>query len=220
MIGGWSRYFGDVTVDLSAALIAHIHTLMIDVGDARGVAQTVELLSADLKRAVSSYLGFQLALVEHGHPLTLTVFDSAVQPDLIDASLRLTLSGLGVAGADPASSISFYAGTAGAFVDLAADLGYALRTVSAAAAGQEPSRPHHGEPAISVDSPVQPTTVESGLTGAADLSLINRAIGILIGHGHQPDEAHQVLIRAAATAGVTITVFAARLVGPARDGSV
>jgi hypothetical protein len=51
----------------------------------------------------------------------------------------------------------------------------------------------------------------SGVTGLDDLSTINRAAGILIDQGHEPDQAHAALRRHAAAAGVETHVYAARL---------
>jgi hypothetical protein len=45
----------------------------------------------------------------------------------------------------------------------------------------------------------------------AELSTVNRAIGFLIGQGHIPSDAHEILCRGAAGAGVEVHVFAAGL---------
>lgn len=186
-------------MELSAALTSHIHDLSVGVADGTS-PDALTALAADLERAVPSYLGLQLVLRDHGHEVTLTAFDLTTTADLISTSLRLTLAALGVPGADPSSSITFYAQNPGAFVDLAADLTVAL--------------PGHGRDGISVDDERRPSTLHPGLTGAAELSTINRAVGVLIGQGHHPGQAHGELERRAAAAGVTVLAFATQLVRP------
>ena len=50
-----------------------------------------------------------------------------------------------------------------------------------------------------------------GLSGLDQLSTVNRAVGMLIDQGHEPDEAVKVLHRDAAAAGVEPHVYAAQL---------
>jgi hypothetical protein len=56
----------------------------------------------------------------------------------------------------------------------------------------------------------------SGLTGLADLTVLNRAIGMLVDHGHDLVQARQVLHRDAAAARVAPHIYAARILA---DGS-
>jgi hypothetical protein len=78
--------------------------------------------TADIKAAVPSYLGLQLTIGQSGHPVTLT----RITPHrTARTSLRVPLTDLGPRF-DPDSRVILYAATAGAFVDLAADLSYAL----------------------------------------------------------------------------------------------
>jgi hypothetical protein len=53
--------------------------------------------------------------------------------------------------------------------------------------------------------------LQSGLAGLAEVSTINRATGFLIGQGHPPELAHDILRRAAARAGMDVHFFAASL---------
>jgi hypothetical protein len=76
---------------------------------------------------VPSYRGLHLTLVEDGHPVSLAAFLKSEGAESITASLRIPFPALGP-GFDHASGVVFYAATPGAFVDLAADLGYALDT--------------------------------------------------------------------------------------------
>lgn len=199
-------------MELSAALTTHIRVLAHRVEvDHDQTVDAVDALTFDLTHAVASYRGLQLVLHEQGHPVTLTLLDPTVQPHQIAASLRLRLPAIGVPGADPLSTISFYASAPGAFVDLAADLSYALEPHDPVARHtQAASAASHR--AISVDDPLLPTTMESGLVGARDLSTINRAIGMLIGEGLDPDDAREELARRAAAGHSTILACATQLV--------
>ena len=69
------------------------------------------------------------------------------------------------------STIIFYAGVPGAFVDLAADLSYSL--------GLPPGT-------VVLDEDTAAPLSESGLTGAAESSTVNQAIGVLIDRGYTP----------------------------------
>jgi hypothetical protein len=187
-------------VELSAALTSYVHDLSDSLaGDASPDA--LAALAADLQRAVPSYLGLQLVLYDHGHEVTLTAFDPTSTAEQVSTSLRVALSVLGVFGGDPSSAITFYAANPGAFVDLEADLAFAL--------------PRDARAGIVVDDDRRPTTLHPGLTGAAELSTINRAVGILIGSGYHPEDAHGELERRAAAAGVTVLAIATQLVRPA-----
>jgi hypothetical protein len=72
------------------------------------------------------------------------------------------------------SRITFYASTPGTFVDLAADLAFAL------------------DSDIRLDEDIPPALL-SGLTGVSKLSAINKAVGVLISHGHTLDSAQREL---------------------------
>jgi hypothetical protein len=56
----------------------------------------------------------------------------------------------------------------------------------------------------------QPATM-SALDGLDELSMVNRAVGILIDQGHHPNEAHATLRRQVAEAGVEPHLYGARL---------
>ena len=89
----------------------------------------LDALIRDLETSILSYRGLQLTISQNGFPIVLTAFaddghdghDGAVA-----TSLRVPLALLDASFAEE-SRIVFYAGTPGAFVDLAADLAFALR---------------------------------------------------------------------------------------------
>jgi hypothetical protein len=164
----------------------------------------LDVLIRDLETSVLSYLGLQLTISSNGFPLVLTAFadgsDSAVA-----TSLRVPLALLG-SGFAAESRIVFYAGTPGAFVDLAADLTFAVL-------GSSTSEPTEdlALPAIRLDADTPPRTRGFSLSGLTELSAIDRAVGAMIVQGHHPDHAYATLRRAAARAGLEPHAWAADL---------
>jgi hypothetical protein len=205
-----------VGVDLSTGLIVQLQELAISVGaDDHAVDTSLAALVADLIVAVPSYCGLRLTITQHGFPVVLTAF--AEFGGTVGTSLRLPLSLL-----DPAlevhSQVVFYARTPGAFVDLAADLTYALGDGSTV--DWESSDGKRGDglrqidrhrSRIELDANLPPGTRQSGLSGLANLSTINRAVGVLIADGHHPDDAHATLRRQATAAGLEPHAWAVRL---------
>lgn len=143
----------------------------------------VATLADNVTAAVPSFLGLTMTLLQAGRPVTVTAIDA----DLADAagtSLRLPLERL--AGAAPGSSVVFYAGQPGAFVDLAADTHYAYGL--------------DGD--VVLDGHLNPLTrlagVHPGVNGSDEMTVINQAIGVLIARGLPPEEADDELLRRAA----------------------
>jgi hypothetical protein len=157
-------------VAVSAALVADLKALT-DVLDEPGIdlEALLRTVAADTRLAVDSYLGLTMTLMIDGYPITLT----AIDPDDIATSLRLPLDVLG--HTDPGSVLVLYAAKPGAFVDLAADLSFAL--------GLSPNT-------MTLDDDLTPTSDDpAGLQGLAEMVQVNQAIGILIERGHLPDSA-------------------------------
>jgi hypothetical protein len=159
---------------------------------------------------VSSYLGLRLTLVIDGWPVTLTAFGDIDGVGPV-TSLRLSLSVLGPAF-DPQSRVVFYAGTPGAFVDLAADLSYLQRWRGSAGTADAANDDGDGHrPAVALDGDLPAESVAPGFSGLTEYGTINRAVGVLIGRGHQPQRAHVTLRRAAAARGLALPAYAAQL---------
>lgn len=158
-------------------------------------------LTIDLTRAVTEYIGLELTVVHTGHPITLRAFTG----EGVDAtsSLRIPLPLLSRRFENGSRAI-FYSRTAGAFVDLAADLGFVLGAASGIAIDGE-------RPPIRLDGDLPPDTTVSGLSGVTELAVINRAVGVMIERGHDPEAAHADLHRHAASAGLSAHSFAVRL---------
>ena len=213
-------------MDFPTVLLRDLLQLSSSIGlddDALG-APLVSLVKG-LRAAVSSYRGLHLTIVDNGHPVSLTEFVPLQDGESIRTSLRVGFAALGQGFAGE-SSVVFYAATPGAFVDMAADFCYALDTPtitpngSAKSADSSDSAGRHGldyrdgHRPIVLDADLPPPTTRSGLVGLDELSTVERAVGIVIDHGHHPDHAHATLGRDAAAAGVEPHIYAARLLRP------
>ena len=205
-------------MDLPATLLAHLQDLTASIGqDDQDLDDTLAALTTALRSTANSYSGLQLTILESQWPVTLTAFtDSHDLP--VRTSLRLPL-GLVSRRVDGESRVVFFAGTSGAFTDLAADLSHALGGIpvdqaSLAADGVD----HRGtrvdghRKSIKLDADLPPLSRTSGLTGLAELTALNRAIGMLVDQGHDIQQAHQLLRRDAAAAGVEPQIHAARII--------
>ena len=187
-------------MDLPAALLAHLHDLTVSVGeDDQDLGDTLLALTTALHSTATSYCGFQLTIVEHDSPVTLTTFSDGHDVPL-GTSLRLPL-GLVSSTVDGESRVVFYAGVPGAFTDLAADLSHALGGVpvdqrSSAADSADPGEPgvDGHRKVIMLDADLSPLSRASGLTGIAELTVLNRAIGMLVDQGHDIEQAHQAIV--------------------------
>ena len=204
-------------MDPPASVLAHVQNLTASIGqDDRDLSDTLVALTTALRSTTTSYCGFRLTIVENQCSVTLAAFtDGDHEP--VGASLRLPL-GLVSRTVDGASRVVFYAGTPGAFTDLAADLSHALGGI--AVNGRTPTENHDGHRrthldghrrVIELDVDLPPVSRRSGLTGLTELTVLNRAIGILVDQGHDIEQAHHVLRRDAAAAGVEQHVYAARI---------
>ena len=204
-------------MDLPAVVLVHVRDLTASVGqDDRDLSDTLAALTTALRSTATSYRGFQLTLVENQWPVTLTAFDDGHDAP-IGTSLRLPL-GLVSRRVDGESRVVFFAGTPGAFTDLAADLSHALggisvngRSSTADNADHRGTRVDGHRKVIELDIDLLPASRTSGLTGLAELTVLNRALGMLIQQGHDIKEAQHVLRREAAAAGVEPHVYAARI---------
>ena len=166
------------------------------------IAQSLHKLAADTQAAVRSYLGLNVRVSRSDPLFTFTYLNDGVVAGDIATSLRLTLPSIGDSWVPPAVALIFYAGSPGAFVDLAADLAWlTARPLSDFVLDQ-----HLAIPAGS-DSVAQ-------LSAA---SVINQAIGVLIGIGYTAQQADWRLDTQAAHAG-TDRYAAAELILAMRTG--
>ena len=146
--------------------------------------------------AVSSFLGVRMTVVVDDYPFTVTALDAAAVagpvcvPVFVGASVSFPLGSAG--GATTTSTVVLYATTPGAFVDLAADVTVAL--------GLDPGvvviDGHLGEP--------DGAPVVSGSSGLSGVSIINQAVGVLLGRGRLPEQARAALDAYAAATGLEV----------------
>jgi hypothetical protein len=204
-------------VDISTALFNQLAQFANSVGlDAEILHLPLTNLAAHLRAVIPSYRGLQVTILFSDQPVTLTELIPQQTDGAVTTSLRVPLSLLGP-GHDEGSRIIFYASTPGAFVDLAADLGYvlkaAVRTDHLDGDGAASDAAPYAELPISLvlDGDLSPDLADSGLTGLPELSSINRALGILIDRGHNAGDAYDILRLEATAAGVATHVFAARM---------
>jgi len=195
-------------VDLPGAVLAHVQDLTASIGhDDRDLNDTLAALTTALLSTATSYCGLQLTIVDSQWAVTLTAFTESHDVP-VGTSLRLPL-GLVSTTVDGESRVVFYAGIPGAFTDLAADLSHALGGVPVD--GQWSTADNGHRRVIELDTDLPPISRVSGLTGLAELTVLNRAIGMLIQQGHDIEQAHLVLRREAAAAGVESHIYAARI---------
>ena len=166
-------------MDRPRLLTDDIHNLFSDLavpdaitGQPVDLEDSLTALTVALKRAAPSYRGLVLSLVIDEQPVSVASAEVGNTSD-IATSLCVSLAWVSSLSAD--SQITFYASVPGTFVDLAADLSFAL-----------------GSESLHLDEDI-PSALVSDLTGASRLSTINEAVGILIGHGHTPDSAQHEL---------------------------
>ncbi|MGI8760785.1 MAG: hypothetical protein ACR2LF_05745 [Jatrophihabitantaceae bacterium] len=167
-------------MQLTAALAADLTTLSETLDDqGLEIADTLRQLAVDAKLAVRSYLGLTVTSLVSGRPVTLTTLEFGAEPGDILTSLRLPMPPAATDGvAAPRVSVTLYAGIPGAFIDLAADLSWLT--------GRPLAEFVLDEHRILPSAPDTPS-------GLAVASLINQAIGVLIGHGYTPERAHREL---------------------------
>jgi len=156
------------------------------------------VLVDNLREAVPSVLGLTVTITQAGDSVTLYSSDADV-PAIAAASLHIPLTEL--TAADPGSTATFYAARPGAFMDLAADIRYAYGLNGQVVLDQH------------LNDPLPATTAAggTGMTGLVELSVINRAIGVLIEQRHHPDTARSVLRQRADQAGITLRAAAQHL---------
>jgi hypothetical protein len=181
-------------VEITAALAADLAALSEALDEpGADLTRTLRQLAADAKLAVGSFLGLAIRAAASGEPIQLSTLDGA------SAQVRTSLMIPLPPAVDGAAAIGLilYAGTRGAFTDLAADLAWL--------SGRDLTD-------FAVD---QHLTAPAEHDGLAALSLINQAIGVLIAHGHTPEQAGRELGDRAARAGVDRHVAATQiLAGP------
>jgi hypothetical protein len=161
-------------VDMPGQLASDVAALFDGFGsDDHDVHGQLGAVRAALTLAVPSYCSLALRLVVSGIPVTLEIVEAAVTV-AAETSLFLPLEGQGFGSG---SSLTIFAAVPGTLVDLAADLAFALGL---------------GDRVV-LDGHREMAPVDSGLRGVAELSRISQAVGVLIAHGYEPDDARALL---------------------------
>jgi hypothetical protein len=160
------------------------------------IGQGLRRLAAASAAAVPSYLGLSVVVTRHDPVFTLTLLDDVGAAGDIGTSILLTWPNPADSHDVAAVAFILYARSPGAFVDLAADVSWLT--------GGPPTDfvldAHRGVPA-------EPDTA----TPIAAASVINQAVGALIGRGYTAEHAHSELDTQAARSG-TERVAAAQLI--------
>jgi hypothetical protein len=168
-------------VDISDALAADLARLT-QARDTDDIDLETHLnaFANDVKLAVPSFIGMTITIALDGHEVSFTVRDSSIAAASTRTSLLIPLAALTTT--DAAGTYLLYATTPGAFVDLAADLSYAL--------GIGPTN-------LVLDGHLPTADDQTGTSGLDTRVAIDQAIGVLIGRGHTPETARDELHRRA-----------------------
>jgi hypothetical protein len=184
-------------VEIAAALAADLAILSAALDEpGTDVADSLRQLTANATVAVPTFLG--LSVIVHGNdpPFTFITWLEGVGTADVRTSLRLTLPGVGDAGLLPPVAIVLYAGSRGTFVDLAADLAWLT------------ARPLSD---FVLDQHLLGAAEKDTVTSLSETSVINQAIGALIGQGYMPEQAERHLTAEGAEAGISRHAVALRI---------
>jgi hypothetical protein len=176
-------------VEIAAALAADLSILTAALDEpGTDVADSLRRLVADATAAIPTFLGLSVSVDGTDPPFTFTTFVIGVGAVDVRTSLSLALPGVGDVGLPPALVVVLYAGSPGTFVELAADLAWlTARPLSDFVLDQ-----HLPDPAGT-----------GATTRLSETSVINQAIGALIGRGYTPEQAVRHLTAEGAKAGIS-----------------
>lgn len=164
------------------------------------IARTLGELATDARLAVRSHLGLRLT-TGGDPPFTVTALEDHARPQDARSSLMMRLASRG--GDAAPGTLVLYASRAGAFVDLAADLSW-LTGVDLSSHVIDQHLP------LDVAAPDEPT--------AHAASVVDQAVGVLLGRGHPPDAARAELDARAAADGTDRYAAAALIMSALEAG--
>jgi hypothetical protein len=158
---------------LLAAELASLSAALDEPGS--DIGQGLRLLAAAAAAAVSSYLGLSVVVTRSDSSFTVALLEDGVTVGDIGTSIVLALPGAGDGQGLAAVAFVLYARAPGAFVDLAADVAWLT-----------------GRPLtdFALDEHL---TVPNAPTPLVEASVINQAIGVLIGRSYTAKQAHREL---------------------------
>jgi hypothetical protein len=176
-------------VKITAALAADLGILTAALDElGTDVAHSLRQLTANATTAIPTFLGLSVTVDGSDPPFTFTTFVEGPGTGDVRTSLGLVLRGVGDVGLLPAVVVVLYAGSPGTFVDLAADLAWlTARPLSDFVLDQH-----------------LPAPAERGAApNLLEVSVINQAIGALIGQGYTPEQAERHLTAESAAGGIS-----------------
>lgn len=164
---------------ISAALAADLGILTAAVDEpGADVLHSLHRLEVDAQAAVPTYLGLSVIADGSDPPFTFTTLEDGTA-DNVRTSLGLTLlARVGDGRAAPLVALILYAETPGTFVDLTADLAWLT--------GRPPSD-------FALDQHLSVPAGSHAATYLRTASVMDQAIGVLIGCGYTPRQAHSKL---------------------------
>ncbi len=182
---------------IAAALAADLGVLTAALDEpGTDVAHSLLQLTANATAAIPTFLGLSVTVNGCDPPFTLTTFVEGVGTGDVRTSLRLALASVGDIGLLPAVVLVLYAGLPGTFVDLAADLAWLT------------ARPLND---FVLDQHLPATAEQGSAPNLFEMSIINQAIGALIGQGYTPEQAERHLTAEGAHAGISRHAVALRI---------
>ena len=187
-------------MELSAGLAADLARLTDALDDpATDLADLVGSVHDAFVVAVPSALGLAFT-IQTSPDLTIRSIPAEFTLSTLDGAATAVATSLHVplgswTDLEPGSAVIFYAGNAGALVDLAADLGWLLNL--------------RADVVLDGHVPAQPLEATSGL---AELSVIQQAVGVLIDRGMAPQAGRDELQTLARESDRTVHAVAVRLI--------
>ncbi|MDP9092641.1 MAG: hypothetical protein M3N95_06780 [Actinomycetota bacterium] len=183
-------------MELSDAVAADLAVLTAALDEPDDdLALLVLRLSDSCALAVKSYLGLSITLIVGDAPVSFSVLQEFLEPSEVLTSVMFSLTAVGEHTSG--SEVVLYGGTPGAFVDLAADLTYALGA---------------GEDAVKLDQHLTPPDLALGDAGLAATSRQDQALGILLDQGLDLDEGLTELHRLAGLDAISVDTAAQELI--------
>ncbi len=160
------------------------------------LAHSLRLLAADATAAIPTYLGLSVTVGGSDPPFSFTTLGEGVITGDVRTSLALPRD----VGVLPAAVLVLYAGSPGTFVDLAADLAWLT------------ARPLCD---FVLDQHLPAPAERGTATSLLEVSVINQAIGVLIGRGYTPEKAERYLAAEGADAGISRHAVSLRILAKA-----
>jgi hypothetical protein len=173
-------------VEIHSALAAEL-AVLTEALDAPGadVAGSLLRLASEARAAVMSYRGVMVVIESADPPIAFTAFDDGAETGDIRTSLMLG-SAMVRRDALPRVSLVLFAAVPGAFVDLVADLTWMTG---------------HPLTEVILDQHLPVRVDDHAGDTLQNASVINQALGVLIGRGYTPEQADLELAARAADAG-------------------